>query len=102
MPSENCVGRDNGGDITKAAPAQLVSAYRQPTAFLIGQADPTAHVLGKDAILLDKVGHCVLVPSVEPTGQRCEQDTKRHRVSHGARVYTTDRLFRALKALAEQ
>ena len=89
MPAENCVGRDNSDDITKVAPAQLVSAYRQPTAFLIGQADPTAHVLAKDAILLDQVGHRVLVPSVEPTDQRCEQYTERQGLGHGARVYTT-------------
>jgi hypothetical protein len=47
---ENRVGRDNGGDITKAATAQLVSAYREPTAFLIGQTNPAAHVPAKGCI----------------------------------------------------
>jgi hypothetical protein len=101
MPSENRVGRDNGGDITKAAPAQLVSASRQLTAFLIGQADPTAHVLAKDAILLDQVGHRILVPSVEPTGQRGEHYTERDPVGHGARVYTRAG-FPCPKGLGEQ
>jgi hypothetical protein len=31
-----------------------------------------------------------LLPPVEPTGQRGEQQTERQRVGHGARVYTTD------------
>jgi hypothetical protein len=63
-----------------------VSAYRQPPAFLIGQADPTAHMSAKNAVLFDQVGHRVLVPLAKPTSQRGEQHTKRHRVGHGARV----------------
>src|SRR5262245_25075301 len=45
MPPENRVGCDDRGDVTKAATAQPVSVHGQPTAFLVGQADPAAHVL---------------------------------------------------------
>ena len=90
MPAQNRVGRDNRGDVTEAATAQPVSVHRQPTAFLIGQADPAAHVPAQDAVFFDQVGHGVLLPPVEPADQRGEQQAERHRVGHGARVYITD------------
>jgi len=36
IPAENCVGRDDRGDVTKAATAEPVSPHGQPTAFRIG------------------------------------------------------------------
>ena len=42
MPPENRVGRDDRRDLTEPTTAQPVSMPRQPTAFLIGQTDPTA------------------------------------------------------------
>ena len=44
----------------------------------------------EDAVFFDQVGHGVLLPPVEPADQRGEQQAERHRVEHGARVYTTD------------
>ncbi len=90
MPPKNRVGRDDRGDVTQAATAQPVSMHRQPTAFLIGQADPAAHVPAQDAVFFDQVGHGVLLPLVEPADQRGQQQAERQRVEHGARVYTTD------------
>jgi hypothetical protein len=53
MPPKNRVGRDDRRDRTEAATAQPMSVPRQPPAFVIGQADPTAHVPAQDAILFD-------------------------------------------------
>ena len=90
MPPKNRVGRDDRGDVLQAATAKPMAMHRQPTAFRIGQAVPAAHVPTQDAVLFDQVGHDVLLPPVEPAGQRGEQQAERHRVGHGARVYTTD------------
>lgn len=49
--------------------------------------------LGQDAIFFDQVNG-VLLPPIEPAGQRREQEVGRHRVRHGARVYTKDRIQR--------
>ena len=89
MPPQNRVGRDDRGDLTKAATAQPVSVHGQPPAFLIGQADPAAHVSAQDAVLFDQVGHSVLLPLVEPADQRRQEHAEGQRVEHGARVYTT-------------
>jgi hypothetical protein len=56
MPPENRVGCDDRGDVTKAATAQPVSMHGQPTAFLIGQADPAPHVPTEDTVFFDQVG----------------------------------------------
>jgi len=46
-----------------------VSVPGQPTAFLVGQADPAAHVPTEDAVFFDQVGHGLLLPLVDqPTG----------------------------------
>ena len=58
---------------TQAATAQPVSMHRQPTAFLIGQADPAAHVPAQDAVLFDQVRHGSLLPLVEPADQRGQE-----------------------------
>jgi hypothetical protein len=73
MPPENRVGCDDRGDVTKAATAQPVSMHGQPTAFLIGQADPAAHVPTEDTVFFDQVGHGLLLPLVEPADQRGQQ-----------------------------
>ena len=70
MPAENRVGRDDRGDVTKAATAQPVATNGQPTAFLVGQADPAGHVPTEDAVFFDQVGHGLLLPLVEPADQR--------------------------------
>jgi hypothetical protein len=62
---------------------------RQPSTLLIGQTDPTAHVPTQDAVLFDQVSHGVLLPLVEPAGQRRQEHSDRERVEHGGRVYTT-------------
>jgi hypothetical protein len=90
MPAENRVGRDDRGDVTKAATAQPVATNGQPTAFLVGQADPAGHVPTEDGVFFDQVGHGVLLPPVKPADQRGEQQAERHLVEHGATVYTTD------------
>lgn len=86
MPAQNRVGRDNRGNLTKPATAQPVSMHGQPTAFLVSQVDPAAHVPTEDAVLFDQVGHGVVLPPVEPADQRGEQQAERHRIEHGARV----------------
>ena len=57
MPPENRVGCDDRDDVTKVATAQPVAMHGQPTAFLLGQADPAAHVPTEDAVFFDQVGH---------------------------------------------
>jgi hypothetical protein len=43
--------------------------HRQPTAFLIGQADPAAHVSTQDAVLFYQVRDSVLLSLVKPADQ---------------------------------
>jgi len=61
--------------------------HRQPTALIIGQPDPAAHVSPQDAVLFDQVGHGVLLPLVEPADQRRQEHSKGARVEYGGRVY---------------
>ena len=90
MPSQNRVGRDDRRDLTEAATAQSVSVPRQPTAFLIGQTKPAAHVPAEDPVFCDEVSHRCLLPLVEPADQPSEEDSEGPHVEHGGRVYTTD------------
>ena len=64
MPAENRVGRDDRGDVTKAATAQPVATNGQPTAFLVSQADLAAHVPTEDAIFFDTAITAVFMPAV--------------------------------------
>ena len=50
MATQNRVGRDDRRDLTEAATAQPGAVPRQPTAFLIGQAEPAAHVPAENAV----------------------------------------------------
>ena len=84
--SADCVGRDDRRDLTEAATAQSVSAHGQPTAFLISQADPPAHVPAKDVVLFNQVRHSVLLSLVKPADQRRQEHAKGEGVEHGARV----------------
>ena len=102
MPAENSVGRDDRGDVAQAKTAQPVPRHRQPTAFLIGQADPAAHVPAQDAVLFYQVRHSVLLSLVKPADQRPQEHGKGERVEHGARVYTTDPISRPRSPSAEQ
>src|ERR1035437_3677153 len=101
MPPQNRVGRDDRRDLTEAATAQPVSVPRQPTAFLIGQAAPAAHVPAEDAVFFDEVGHRPLLPLVEPADQRSQEHSEEQRVEHGERVYTTRPDLRASKPLSQ-
>ncbi len=74
----------------QAATTHLMSAYREPTAFVVGQADPAAHASAQDAVFFDQVRHGRLLPLV------------RRGVQHGARVYTTDPISALPKTSAEQ
>jgi hypothetical protein len=76
--------------------------HRQPTAFLIGQADPAAYVPTQDAVLFSQVRHSVLLSLVKPADQRREEHAKGERVDHGASVYTTHLILRPRSPSAEQ
>ena len=73
MPPQNRVGRDDRRDLTEAATAQPVSVPRQPTAFLIGQPEPAAHVPAQDTVCFDEVGHRCLLPLVEDLTHECRR-----------------------------
>src|SRR3954451_22041847 len=102
MPTESGVGRENRDAVAQAATAQPVPMHRQPTAFLIGEADPAAHVSTQDAVLFDQVRDRVLLSLVKPADQRPQEHTKGERVNHGARVYTTEPTSRPRNPSAEQ
>jgi len=73
MPAENRIGRHDRGDATQAATTHLMSAHREPTAFVVGQADLAVHVSTQDAVFFDQVRHGRLLPLVEPADQRGQQ-----------------------------
>ena len=102
MPAENRIGRHDRGDATQAATTHLMSACREPTAFVVGQADPATHVSAQDAVFFDQVRHGRLLPLVKPADQRGQEDAERHGVEHGARLYTTDPISAPPKTSAEQ
>jgi hypothetical protein len=76
--------------------------HGQPTAFIVGQAEPAAHVPTEDAVLFDQVRHGVVLPLIEPAGDRGQEHAEGPRVDHGGRVYTTDRISRRRRRSAEQ
>ena len=76
--------------------------HRQPTAFLIGEADPAAHVSTQDAVLFYQVRDTVLLSLVKPADQSPQEHAKGERVHHGARVYTTDPTSKPRSPSAEQ
>ena len=85
MPPQNRVGRDNRRDLTEATTAQPVSVPRQPSAFLIGEAEPATHVSAENAVFFDEVGHGLPLPLVEPADQRCQEPAEGRRVEHGGK-----------------
>jgi hypothetical protein len=52
-PAKNRVGRDDRGVLTESATAQPVPVHRQPTPFLVGEADPSAQVRAEDPVLFN-------------------------------------------------
>jgi hypothetical protein len=76
--------------------------HREPTAFLISQADPPSHVRTEDAVFFDQVRQGLLLPLVEPADQPGQQHSERQGVEHGGRVYTTDRISGLRTPSAEQ
>jgi len=79
-----------------------VSVHREPTAFLIGEADPPSHVRTEDAVFFDQVRQGLLLQLVEPPAQRGQQYSERQGVEHGGRVDTTDRISGLRTPSAEQ
>src|SRR6478672_7334897 len=55
VPSENRVGRDDRRDLTEPAAAHPVSVHGQPTALVIGEADPATEARAEDAIFLNQI-----------------------------------------------
>jgi len=55
VPSENRVGRDDRRDLTEPATAYPVSLHGQPTALVIGEADPATEARGEDAVFLNQI-----------------------------------------------
>ena len=95
-------GRQIGNVGSKAATTQPMSVHRQPTSFLIGQADPAAHMPTEDAVFFDQVGYGRLLPLVEPADQRGQEHPEGHRVEHGGRVYITDPISKPPNPSVEQ
>ena len=85
-----------------AATAEPVSVHGQPTAFLVGQAEPAAQVPTEDTVFFDQVGHGVLLLLIEPADERGQEHAESPRVEHGGRVYTTGRMSRRRRRSAEQ
>jgi hypothetical protein len=102
MRPQKHIGRHDRGDATQAATTHLMSAQREPTAFVVGQADPAAHVSTKDAVFFDQLRHGRMLPLVEPADQRGQGNAERHGVEHGARVYITDPISGPRRPSAEQ
>jgi hypothetical protein len=69
----------------------------QPTAFVIGQADPAVPLPAQDAVLFDQVGHGVLLPPVE---SRATRGTRSRRARRESLYHPHD--LRANKRSAEQ
>ena len=54
-----------------------MSVHRQPTPFLIGQADPAAQVRAEDAVLFDQICDGLLSLVGPPAGHGHHEESKR-------------------------
>src|SRR5712691_6319240 len=84
VPTQEGIGRGEGGELFEALTAQWIRQCGETAALGVGKTEPAAAVLGfEDAILLLKVGdHLLLVP-IDPAGDHRDQDVKDHGLSSG-------------------
>jgi hypothetical protein len=55
MPAKNSVGRDNRRDLRESATTEPVSARRQPTAFVIREAQPATEMRAEDTVFFNRI-----------------------------------------------
>ena len=87
IPSQHRVWRDHRRDLTEATTAEPVSVPRQPSAFLIGEAEPATQLSAEDAVFFDEVGHGLPLPLVEPADQRGQEPLEGRRVDPAGSLY---------------
>ncbi len=77
MPTQDRIGRDNGGQLHQGLSAQEFAFDGEESALVIGQSKALAVELPfEDAVLFDKIVDDVLLVSVEPAGQGDYQQMK--------------------------
>ena len=81
VPTQESIGRGEGGERFEALTAQWIRQCGETAALGVGKTKPAAAVLGfEDAILLLKVGdHLLLVP-IDPASDHGDEDVQDHGV----------------------
>jgi hypothetical protein len=77
MPPQNRVGRDDRRQLLEATTAYPMPVKGQPTAFLIGQADPAAQVRAEDAVLFNQIRDGLLLLVGSPAGHGHHEESNR-------------------------
>ena len=88
MPPQDCVGRDDRGDLTQPSTSQPVPAHGEPTPFVIGQpkASPT-QLTPQDSILFNQTGQGVLLLTIQQANQSGEKKPEGEDVDHGGSLH---------------
>ena len=74
IPAEDCVGRDDGGDLVQDLAAESFALGSESTALVIGQLQSSAtQLLLENSVLLDEVVDDLGLVSVHPAGERREE-----------------------------
>jgi hypothetical protein len=72
--------------------AHLAPAYGEPTLIVIAQLQASSTQLtAKDSVFFDEIGQRLVLPMIQPAGERGEQNSQRGHIDHGGRVYLIDR-----------
>ena len=83
VPPENRVGCDDRRDLTEPATAQPVSKHGQPTAFVIGEADPATEARAEDAVFLNQIRDARLPLVGPPAGHGHHEESNRSDIHDG-------------------
>ena len=86
VPTQECIGRRNRGDLLQALAPKRVGKGRETAALGIRQAQPAAATLSfEDTIVFDQVGDDLVLVPLQLAGNQGEEHVKDHGVSSGWR-----------------
>jgi hypothetical protein len=70
MPTQQCVGRHNRGDLAQGLTAQAVCPYGQPAPVVISEPQPSPTELPpEETVLFNQVGDRFPLAALQPAGQ---------------------------------
>jgi len=92
MPSEQCVGSDDCGDLAQCPTSYSEGSHRESPPVVIGQAQaPPTQLPPQEAVLFHQVRECFPLAALEPASHDQQQHLEDRGSDHGPELISQER-----------